>query len=729
MSYIDDLNDAASRAQDAADTAEGASQILFDVANGDSVSTVTTASGEVKTVAKAIADIEASFEGGLFNSTVEEVTLADGQTAVTLTNATTDSMQLYVEGAREFDFEITGTDSFELSESFPAGTRIWVVSGEAYSDLGSVPITATGSTDPRSLADRFGVVVNVLDFGASGDDSTDNYAAWQAAFDRAAELVASSYNGVVVVAPAGTYRFSQRAVCQVAPSGTPSTGTPSVALLGAGSSQTYLVANEGNTEGCVYLTSDKNDELFSVKGVGFLSDLDADAATTNGVGLHIDSTLTQGTAGFGSQPRRTVHLSDLYFGGYGTTSGERSDRGNFTKQLLVENKWWPYADDIYCRGSSFPFDATTNAPLYTVTGRTHMVHFKNCYSPEIGDIQCTGYALNGLVIEGRDDNPSNTSDSDFEDFRVHDAFLVGQDKGFSLLHGSDQENLSLYEPGGAISNLHVSSYTSNIHLRYHRQIVADNIYLYIPKGKGLPDYTGNPTALLLEGIDDLLVGNIEFLESGFYTDDDNCACSIRVIKRANASIGNVQFNCGGIGVKTPSGANGGVTIRQAKVGGAGSGLWPTFKLLKDEALITSVGVNSPNPAAGYVEDYLTSQMEGSASLRHSLRNDRQDYATVGGYQAGSYSVYGPDSSGNIELASQLRTDFSSNVDGSESSDLVLFLKSNGSTSQVAKISGATKRIAANAGFEASGQVGVTGSFTSADGKTITVTGGIITGIA
>ncbi len=151
MSYIDDLNDAASRAQDAADTAEGASQILFDVANGDSVSTVTTASGEVKTVAKAIADIEASFEGGLFNSTVEEVTLADGQTVVTLTNATTDSMQLYVEGAREFDFEITGTDSFELSESFPSGTRIWVVSSEIYADVTTTLVEDSKGTS-RTLA-------------------------------------------------------------------------------------------------------------------------------------------------------------------------------------------------------------------------------------------------------------------------------------------------------------------------------------------------------------------------------------------------------------------------------------------------------------------------------------------------------------------------------------------------------------------------------------------------
>ncbi len=169
MSYIDDLNDAASRAQDAADTAEGASQILFDVANGDSVSTVTTASGEVKTVAKAIADIEASFEGGLFNSTVEEVTLADGQTAVTLTNATTDSMQLYVEGAREFDFEITGTDSFELSESFPAGTRIWVVSSEIYTDVTTTLVEDSEGTS-RTLSGWVDGVEYTYPILASADD-------------------------------------------------------------------------------------------------------------------------------------------------------------------------------------------------------------------------------------------------------------------------------------------------------------------------------------------------------------------------------------------------------------------------------------------------------------------------------------------------------------------------------------------------------------------------------
>ncbi len=589
-------------------------------------------------------------------------------------------------------------------------------------------VVAEGSTTPRSLGERLGVVVDVRDYGALGDDSEDDYPAWQAAFLRVEELVAQSYNGILVVAPPGTYRFSQQAVCRVSTTGVPSQGTPSVGVLGAGSSLTYLVANPGNTEGCIRLTSDKNDELFQVHGVGLLSDLDEDAATNNGIGLRIDSTLTQGTPGFGAQPRRTVDLDDLYFGGYGTTSGQRATRGNFAKQLLIENKWWPYISRIYCRGSNFPFDASTNEPLYTLTGRTHMVHFKNCYSPEVISTQCTGYALHGVLIEGRDNNPSNPGDSDFEDFRIQDSFLVGQDKGFSLLHGSDQEGLALYEPGGAISNLHVSSYTSNLHLRYHRQVVVNNLYLYIPKGKGLPNYTGNPTALLLEGVDDMLIGNIEFLESGFYTDDDNCSCSIRVIKRANVSINNAQFNCGGVGIKTPVGSGGGIDIRQLVVGGAGDNLWPTFKLLKDEGHVVSVGGTNNNAGAGWVEDYVKSQMEGPSCVRHALRNDRQDYATSGGYQVGNYSVYGPDSSGNEELASQLRTDFTSNTNGDESSNLVLFLKSEGGTSQVMTVRGKERRINAAGGFESGGQAGVTGTFT-AGGQTITVTGGIITGIS
>ncbi len=83
----------------------------------------------------------------------EEITLALDQTEVSLTNASTSTMELYIEGAREFDFTVTGQKTFELPESFPSGTRIWVVSAEAYADVDSINVTAPTSGDEKTLAE------------------------------------------------------------------------------------------------------------------------------------------------------------------------------------------------------------------------------------------------------------------------------------------------------------------------------------------------------------------------------------------------------------------------------------------------------------------------------------------------------------------------------------------------------------------------------------------------
>ncbi|CAH9016519.1 putative right-handed parallel beta-helix repeat-containing protein [Vibrio phage 242E40-1] len=59
-------------------------------------------------------------------------------------------------------------------------------------------VTSTGSTTPRTLADRFADVVNVKDFGATGDGSTDDATAINACFQ-------SMTNGGTVYFPDGTY--------------------------------------------------------------------------------------------------------------------------------------------------------------------------------------------------------------------------------------------------------------------------------------------------------------------------------------------------------------------------------------------------------------------------------------------------------------------------------------------------------------------------------------------
>lgn len=86
-------------------------------------------------------------------------------------------------------------------------------------------VIAEGSTEPRTLAERFGDTINVKDFGAVGDGVTDDTAAIQAAIDFVHGL-----GGGQLLFPAGTYKVSAA----------PLTLRDKVQLIGAGSQCTTL---------------------------------------------------------------------------------------------------------------------------------------------------------------------------------------------------------------------------------------------------------------------------------------------------------------------------------------------------------------------------------------------------------------------------------------------------------------------------------------------------------
>ena len=82
----------------------------------------------------------------------------------------------------------------------------WKYNGNAWLSVATgntESVVAAGSTQPRSLSDRFADTVNVKDFGAVGDGTTDDTAAIQAAID-----LAISNGNTTVIVPQGRYKLS-----------------------------------------------------------------------------------------------------------------------------------------------------------------------------------------------------------------------------------------------------------------------------------------------------------------------------------------------------------------------------------------------------------------------------------------------------------------------------------------------------------------------------------------
>lgn len=153
MSYIDTLEEAAERALAASESAENSAQIMNDVANGNSTTTVDTANGPVDTVAKAIVDIIAEIEGGVVTSNQERVTVEDdAQTTFSLNNTTTSGMALYIEGSREFSFTINSSSTFTISEPVPAGTQMYVVNRTIEGGIGGSIVQVTDGDKPLNTA-------------------------------------------------------------------------------------------------------------------------------------------------------------------------------------------------------------------------------------------------------------------------------------------------------------------------------------------------------------------------------------------------------------------------------------------------------------------------------------------------------------------------------------------------------------------------------------------------
>ena len=95
-----------------------------------------------------------------------------------------------------------------FSEAPPSGVRIVIVClgyQRASTGASDYSVTATGSTTARTLANRFADVVNVKDFGAIGDGTADDTAAFVAVINANSKLILIPRGVYYVPNPEGIY--------------------------------------------------------------------------------------------------------------------------------------------------------------------------------------------------------------------------------------------------------------------------------------------------------------------------------------------------------------------------------------------------------------------------------------------------------------------------------------------------------------------------------------------
>lgn len=140
--------------------------------------------------------------------------------------------------------------------TFPAAQMLQTTPGTV--GASAINVVATGSTTARTLAARFADVTNVKDFGATGNSSTDDTSAIQAAINSL------PYGGVVYL-PTGTYKISSALVL-----------SSGVSLIGNGDYATTI------------LTTSATADVIRAAASSRITDMQITSSVTKTSGSHIN---------------------------------------------------------------------------------------------------------------------------------------------------------------------------------------------------------------------------------------------------------------------------------------------------------------------------------------------------------------------------------------------------------------------------------------------------------
>jgi hypothetical protein len=521
---------------------------------------------------------------------------------------------------------------------------------------------AGANTVERTVEDKLQESISVLDYGADPTGINDSYPAFQSALDQARLYVLNSNRGLKIRVPSGTYRFSALASVTLDSSPAPNQGWVYLDIEGDGEAATELVADPTNTQGCLKLLTVKNTHVIRVSNMSFLSDLDQYAVANNGIALEISNTVEPGPEN-GGIPRWTAVVSNVFFGGYWNNSIAVAHRGNWQYGLRIQNQWFPVIENVRAACGSLETPGTR-------TAAEAAIYLTGCYSPDFRNIYTQGGWYYGIRCAGIFDKLN-----DAEDFRLINSFLTGQMIGFTYEHNyTDAGPGYLYEPGGAISNVHTNSRKYGIHLKNHRQVQITNAYMYANDGtRAAADGELLPACILLEGCADIKI-DAQFLEPGFYTSDTNAWCAVRLEEGCESVVVGGQFGHGGIGVLNNSTftARKSIVVKPDIITSRRSAAWAQLVPVVDNAGTAISWLTDQSTGTDRIT-FATSKTNG-VNYANALRLQNN---TPGQTHTSALEIAGANADGQIFNVAILRGIMDSAVAGSEDTHVSLFVRKGG----------------------------------------------------
>jgi hypothetical protein len=334
-------------------------------------------------------------------------------------------------------------------------------------------ITATGGSAARSLAERFGDVVNVKDFGATGNGTTDDSAAIQAAVNAA---LAKPHSAQTVFFPPGRFLIGTRITANI-PNANYENG---ITIQGSGQVETQLLCAPNNTVGVLEIVGNANQEIMSVRDLRITSSINKDYATNNGTALLIRSSQTPGSSGWGSKPGYSAFVENVVIGGDAINSAQQFLTGNWLNGIVFQFVRRPVIQNCYITTCRRPDEPTSN----NYSG----LKFTDCY-----EYRADHVFVGGGYDVGIHANTTVTSGRQFEGGLVTRCWVVGPFTGVWQDHRNAPNyntGPGLYEVGFHCLNNHINANNYGIRVSYAQEAILTGSYIY-PASENVTLFSGN----------------------------------------------------------------------------------------------------------------------------------------------------------------------------------------------------------------------------------------------